>query len=382
MKIKKISGFYLSFKPEKPLGNAQTFIRKRDFLLVAIHTECGKTGWGEVFNSPFAAGAFLKEKLVPLLLGQNVSDRIPLFEKMRNVLAYDRRGAARMAISAVDMAIHDAYAQVLEIPLAELLGGAIRDRVFAYASGPFIQEDFGYKDYPKQIEGYFKTGFRAVKPRAGLSPVEDGKMVQEIRALIGDEAGLMVDINQGYTIAGAMDSLRRMEEAGLLWVEEPLQPEDSTGYRRLAEITRIPISGGEALGSLAAFREFLQVNAFSILQPDPTVCGGVTGYRQISALGAAYDLPTIPHSFGTIVNAMTSLHLASLEPTRRGGGPANFPFVEVDVTNNPLLALRPLKLDNDGCLALSSAPGLGLDLRPEELEDWVTDYWELTCNIS
>lgn len=380
MKIARIDAFLMGFSPKPALGNAQTFIRRRDFLLVSVTTECGKRGWGEVFNSPFAAAAFIRAKLAPLLLGQSVLDRAPLFERMRSVLAYDRRGAARMALSALDMAIHDAAGQVLGMSVAQLLGGPLRTKVFAYASGPFIAEGQGYARYQDQIDDYLKAGFRAVKPRAGLDPFKDGKMVTDIRRQIGDEIGLMVDVNQGYSIAGAIESLRRMQDAGLMWVEEPLQPEDISGYRSLAAKCNVALAGGEALGTPAAFRDFLEAGTFSILQPDPTVCGGFTGYRQISGLGMAYDVPTIPHSFGTIVNATASLHLAVLEPTRRGGGPAAYPYVEYDMTPNPLLALRDMPVDSTGCISLSDAPGLGLELDPRELEDWLTETWSMTAD--
>ncbi|WP_370312792.1 mandelate racemase/muconate lactonizing enzyme family protein [Sagittula sp.] len=379
MKIDRIDAYLLGFSPEPALGNAQTFIRRRDFMLVSVTTDCGKTGWGEVFNAPFGAAAFIRTKLAPILLGQPVVDRIPLFEKMRAVLAYDRRGTSRMALSALDMAIHDAAGQVLGLSVAQLLGGPLRHRVFAYASGPFISESDGYDLYADQVEDYLKGGFRAVKPRAGMDPLKDGKMVMALRKQVGDDIGLMVDINQGYTLAGAIESLRRMEEAGLMWAEEPLQPEDLRGYKALAGRCRTALAGGEALGTPAAFRDYLEAGTFAVLQPDPTVCGGFTGYRQISALGMAYDTPTIPHSFGTIVNATASLHLAALEPVRRGGGPAPYPYVEYDMTPNPLLALRPMPLDSNGFMALSDAPGLGLDLKPEELEPWLTESWSIAA---
>lgn len=380
MKITRIDGYLLGFSPEPALGNAQTFIRRRDFLLVSVTTACGRTGWGEVFNSPFAAEGFIRAKLAPLLLGQSVIDRVPLFEKMRAVLAYDRRGAGRMALSALDMALHDAAGQVLGQSVAQLLGGPLRREVFAYASGPFISEGEGYGRYAQEIDGYLNAGFRAVKPRAGLDPVKDGRMVHDVRRQVGDEVGLMVDVNQGYSLPGALESLRRMQDAGLMWVEEPLQPEDLAGYQQLAQRTGVAIAGGEALGSPAAFRDYLSVGAFSVLQPDPTVCGGFTGYRQISALGMAYDLPTIPHSFGTIVNATASLHLAALEPARRGGGPAPYPYVEYDMTPNPLLALRPMAPDANGFIHLTDAPGLGLELDPQEFAPWLTGSWSLTAD--
>lgn len=375
MKIVRIHGRIVGFDIDPPLGNARGLIRRRDFLLVAVETEDGSLGWGEVFNAPFAANDYVRVKLAPLLVGRTVLDRLPLYEAMGGLLGYDRRGASRMAQSALDMAIHDAAGQVLGQPVAQLLGGALRDRVFAYTSGPFIGAGGSYDHYPREVEALLGRGFRAVKPRAGVSPLADGRMLAGLRALIGDDTGLMVDINQGYTRAAALEAIHRMEEARPLWIEEPLQPEDLAGYTALAAGSTVPLAGGEALGSLAAFRDYLATNAFAVLQPDPTVCGGFTGYQQVAALAAAHDLPAIPHSFGTIVGAVASLHLAAVHPTRRLGSPADYPFVELDVTPNPLLALRDLEPGPDGKVAVPTQGGLGISLALEELEPWTEAAW-------
>ena len=375
MKITKVQGFMVGFDCEPPLGNARGMIRRREFLLVAIETEAGHLGWGEVFNAPWAANDYVKNKIAPLLLGRPVLDRLPLHEAMNGLLAYDRRGASRMAQSAVDMALHDAAGQVLGQSLSQMLGGALRDRVFAYASGPFINIEHGYQDYPGQVDALLGKNFRALKPRAGLSPREDGRMVRDLRRQVGDDIGLMVDVNQGYTRAAAIEAVRQMEEVGLLWIEEPLPPEDLQGYAALASHARVPLAGGEALGSLASFRELLSTNAMSVLQPDPTVCGGVTGYMQVAAIAAANDIPAIPHSFGTRVGALTSLHLAAVQPTRRIAEPADYPFVELDITANPLLETPSLAIGPDGCILLPDAPGIGLELRPSELAPWMISHW-------
>jgi D-galactarolactone cycloisomerase len=159
-------------------------------------------------------------------------------------------------------------------------------------------------------------------------------MTLALRSLVGADIGLMVDINQGYTARGAIASARRMEEAELLWIEEPVLPEDIDGYRAVATAVPVAIAGGEALGSLAAFRDFLAAGTFSILQPDMTVCGGYTGFAKVAALAAAYDLPVMPHVFGTAVHQRSALQMAALLPSRRGGGPAEFPYVEIDATDN------------------------------------------------
>jgi D-galactarolactone cycloisomerase len=188
----------------------------------------------------------------------------------------------------------------------------------------------------------------------------------------------MVDINQGYTVGAALESLRRMEDADLLWVEEPLQPEDVGGYHAVAQATRCAIAGGEALGSLAAFRDFLAARTFSVLQPDLTVCGGFTGMRRVAALADAYDVPVMPHVFGTLVNAHAAMQMGALLTARRGGGPLPYPFIEIDVTPNPLLTLLgPMDPGPDGTIAVPDRPGIGLDLDPARLEPWLTDHWRI-----
>lgn len=379
MRVTAIEGFHVGFAPSPALGNASTFIRRRDFLLLRLLGEDGTVGWGEVFNSPFAAAGFVRSRLAPLVLGQPASEMGRLYQAMLGTLGYDRRGAAMMAVSAVDMALHDLAARVQGISVARMLGGALRDRMLAYASGPFIAEGGDpYGTYPAQIEALLGRGFRAIKPRVGFAPRLDGAAMRAVRRQVGEDAALMVDVNQGYSVGAAIESARHMEEAGLLWIEEPLGPEDIGGYQAVAASARCAIAGGEALASLAAFRDFLQARTFSVLQPDLTVCGGFSGLRRVAALADAYDVPVMPHVFGTCVNAHAALQMGALLTARRGGGPASFPFIEVDATPNPLLTLGgAVDPGPDGTVAVPNAPGIGLELDPARLEPWLSEHWRV-----
>ncbi len=379
MKVVAIRGFLVGFAPSPALGNASTFIRRREVLLVQLLGEDGTAGWGEAFNSPAAAGTIIRRRLAPLVLGQPAEDMGRIFIAMLGTLGYDRRGPGMMAISAIDMALHDLAARARGVSVARMLGGALRDRMLAYASGPFIAEGGDpYGAYPTQVEALLRRGFRAIKPRVGTAPRADGTVMRAMRRQVGPEVGLMVDINQGYAVGAALESLRHMEEADLLWVEEPLQPEDIGGYQAVAAAARCAIAGGEALGSLAAFRDFLVARSFSVLQPDMAVCGGFTGFRRIAALADAFDVPVMPHVFGSLVNAHAALQMGALVGARRGGGPMPYPFIEVDVTPNPLLTLLgPVEPAADGCIAVPEAPGLGFDLAPERLAPFVTEHWEI-----
>lgn len=363
-----------------PLGNARTFIRTREFLAVELLTDAGVRGWGEVFSSPWAAAALIRTALARLVLGQRPAEFGRIFAALTATLGYDRRGPAMMAISALDMALHDAAARERGVSVAALLGGALRDRVMAYASGPFIREgDRPYAHYGAAVEALLGRGFRAIKPRAGASPRSDGEMIAMLRDIAGPDVGLMVDFNQGYTARAAIESARRMEGGQLLWIEEPVGPEDLQGYRTVAGAVAVPVAGGEALASLAAFRDFLGTQAVSVLQPDLTVCGGYSGFQRIAHLAAAYDLPVMPHVFGTTINFHAALQMAALLPAHRGGGPGDYPYIEYDATGNPLTDLYGVPVGADGFVALPDGPGTGVEIAASDLEPWIVDTWSLAC---
>ncbi|HEY5797410.1 MAG TPA: mandelate racemase/muconate lactonizing enzyme family protein [Bosea sp. (in: a-proteobacteria)] len=377
MKITEIRGHHVGFAPSPAIGNARTMIRRRDFLLLEVLTDCGRRGWGEVFSSPDAAAALIRNRYAAAVLGRSPRQYRAVWEGMTGNLGYDRRGPAMMAISAIDMALHDLAAQDLGVSVAAMLGGGLRERVFAYGSGPFIAEASNpYAHYPTEVKRCLELGYRAIKPRAGVSPRADGEMLAEMRRQVGPEVGLMVDINQAYSVRAAIASAHRMEASDLLWIEEPVEPEDIPGYAAVAAAVSTAVAGGEALASAAAFRDFLVAKTMSILQPDLTVCGGYTGFMRIAALAAAFDLPVMPHVFGTIVNHQAALQVAALLPARRGGGPAAYPYVEVDISSNPLLALQgAVKPNADGTLSIPDLPGTGLDLDAARLEPWRRESW-------
>jgi D-galactarolactone cycloisomerase len=382
MKVARIRGFHLRATLPGPIGNALIFFDRIDSLLVQLVSDDGVVGWGEAWASPAAVAAHIRTRLAPLVLGQDPSATGRLWRAMMGALHYDRRGVAVMAAAALDIALHDLTARAHGVPVTALLGGALRARVPAYASGPFFKPGGDpYRAYRDDVEGYQKRGFRAFKPHAGLDPRADGAMALALRCQIGPDGGLMMDYNQSYTARAAIRSAKCMEEADLLLLEEPVMPEDIAGYREVARHVLPALAGGEALGSLAAFREYLVAEAVDVLQPDVTICGGFTGCMRVAALAEAFDVPVMPHVWGTSVNFNAALQLAAVLPARRGGGPAVFPMIEYDATSSPLFVLAGTPpVDPDGMLAMPDAPGLGFDLTDEALRPWTIGQWEIAAN--
>ena len=377
MKIKEIRGYHVGFPLQDPIGNALVFFHKREFLLVEIVTDSGISGWGEVNASPHAAAALIRTRFAPLVLGQPVADMGRLWHLMSAAMHYDRRGAAAMAIAGLDMALHDAAAREQGVSIASMLGGALRDRVFAYASGPFIRQDRDpYGRYLHETETYLQRNFRAVKPRCGVDPRLDGEMAMALRRLLGSGHGAD-DGRQSGLLGLCGDRIRQAHGRG-----EPALAGRARAAGRHFRLPDRPARDEYRDCRRRSARQpgrvpgFPLAGTFSLIQPDLTVCGGFTGLRRIAALADAFEIPVMPHVFGTVVNFYASLQMAALLPAKRGGGPAPYPFVEFDATENPLLSLlgEP-QLNPDGTFDIPAGPGLGIELRAERLAPWLSGHW-------
>jgi D-galactarolactone cycloisomerase len=348
----------------EPIGNALVTFDRRETLLVELRDAEGRSGWGESWAAPADVAAAIEARFAPVLLGQHATQTGRLWHAMRAASGWNQQGTTRMAMAALDIALHDLAGKERGLPVSALLGGALRDRVPAYASGPFFKPGgHPYRHYAEEAERYVRAGFRAVKLRIGLAPDDDVAAVQAVRRAIGDDVALMVDFNQSCLPRTALGAARRMEDARLAWIEEPAAPDDVAGYRMLAGQVGPALAGGETYLSAAAFRPFLDAGAMDILQPDIALCGGITGVARVAMLAELHERPLLPHVWGSVVNFHAALHFAATLPPTRSGRPMPFPWLEFDMGPNPLLELggRPV-IGPDGAVALPDAPGLGLTL--------------------
>lgn len=378
MKITEINGYEVSCRLPEPQGNSTGYFDSRSSLIVSITLEDGATGWGETWQSPAAAAGFVREVLAPSLIGKDSSAPARLWRKMMEFVGYDRRGASIMAVSAVDMAIWDASAKSASVPLSQLMGGALRDRVRPYASGPFLKPGTDqYRDFSRDAERYLRAGFTAIKMRMGTKPEADGRVARAMRELVGPDVYLMADLNEGFTAKAAERIAVAMADSNLLWIEEPILPDDLAGYKRLIASLPMPLAGGEALCGLGAFRDFISAGALDIVQPDLAICGGITEALRIAALADAFDVAVIPHVWGTGINYYASLQFVSILPSKRGAG-LDFPLYEYDYSPNPLRsAFGDIALEKDGMIPIPEKPGIGIDVRRELFAEFIRHSWRV-----
>lgn len=269
MQISEIHGFHLASDLPEPQGNSIGFVDRVEALVVCLVTDNGLVGWGETWFAPAAAWAILESQLAPHVLGRNPFDRNSIWHGMAGTRGYDRRGHTLMAVSAVDLALWDIAGRAEGVPVWKLLGGALRDRVQAYASGPYFRPNGDpYRRFLPEIAKLTDMGFRAFKLRLGTTPAADRSICLAVRNAIGPDCLLAVDLNQGFTRSTALNIASAISDCDVAWMEEPLPPEDLSGYRQLAAASPVPLAAGEALAGCEAFHELIGTEACAVIQPD------------------------------------------------------------------------------------------------------------------
>lgn len=380
MRISNIKTHYLQARLDRPFGWSLDWVDRRSALLIQIDTDEGIAGWGEAGvpgSEPVAT--IISRLLTPLLIGQDPFDREVLWERMyARMRDYGQKGLPIEAISGVDIALWDLMGKALGLPVHKLLGGAMRDRIVAYATGLYYKETQNLtQELIQEAQHYVKEGFSAIKMKiGGSSPAEDLENVRAVREAIGPHILLMVDANHAYNPMTAIQVGRELERYQISWLEEPVIPEDIAGYLEVKEALDIPIAGGECEYTRYGFRELICRRAVDILQPDTCRVGGLSEAKKIAALASAWGIPCFPHVWGTPVALAAALHLlASLPETPSCRNPLPFhqvPVLEFDRTPHPIreeLAVQPI-LPEGGWVSVPTAPGLGVEVREEILEKY------------
>jgi L-alanine-DL-glutamate epimerase-like enolase superfamily enzyme len=338
------------------------------WVLVEIFTDSGIVGLGNAALSPLVTKACIDTYLKPFLLGADPWDTEYLWQQMyRRTMAFGRKGVAMTAISAVDIALWDLLGKSAKQPVYRLLGGRTKKRIPVYASRLYSMP---LEELKVEAQRYKDEGYNAMKLRFGWGPVDGAEgmqrnveLVRTVREVVGDGVDVMADAYMGWTLDYAKRMLPLLEPFGLRWLEEPVIPDDTRGYKELKAYGRVPIAGGEHEFTVFGFRELLEANALDYIQFDTNRVGGISQARKISALAEAYQVPVVPHA-GQMHNyhvVMASLNSPMAE---------FFPKVDVEVGNELFWYIfdgEPIPVD--GYIDLDeNTPGLGLTVNEESLK--------------
>ena len=268
----------------------------RSTTIVIAEVSAGRvSGLGYTY-ADMAAATLIKDMLLPLLRGRDAMDVAGSWVAMTQAIRNQGRpGISSMAIAAVDAALWDVKARLLNLPLVKLLG-AVRDSVPVYGSGGFTS--YSIDRLQRQLAGWVERGIRAVKMKVGRVPGDDGHRVRSARDAIGDRAELFVDANGAYSARQAVAHGESFADARVTWFEEPVSSDDLEGLRFVRDHAPagMDITAGEYGYDLYYFRRMLDAGAVDVLQADATRCAGITGFLQVAALCDAHNMPLSSHT--------------------------------------------------------------------------------------
>ena len=263
-------------------------------LVVVEITGGGATGLGYTYSGASIV-RLIETTLADTVVGLDaINPQAAWLAMQRAVRNLGREGMAATAISAVDTAIYDLKARILDVPLTTLLGG-YRAAVPIYGSGGFTT--YSDDELRTQLAGWVgRDGCAFVKMKVGSNPDDDRRRVSIAKAAIG-RATLFVDANGAYTVKQALAEAAHFANEDVGWFEEPVSSDDLSGLRKIRD--RAPfcmdIAAGEYAYSNCYVRKMLEAQAVDVQQADITRCGGITAFLQIAALCEAFHIDLSGH---------------------------------------------------------------------------------------
>ena len=345
----------------------------QDAAIVRVHTDSGLIGLGEADSSPHIVKAIVEAPrshsimagIRELVVGEDPLLVRRLWHKMYDgTLYFGRRGVGLHAISGVDIALWDLAGKALGQPVHALLGGAVRDRIRAYASALFAPTP---EATAAKARRYVELGFTAMKfgwGNFGQDLARDVAQVRAIREAVGPTIQVMVDVGICWDVPTAVDMAHRLAEYDVFWLEEPLHPDNVAGYATLSARSPIRIAAGEEDASLYAFEDLVDRGGIAIVQPDVSRAGGLSESLRIADLVHRRGRLCVPHNFSTGILTAASLHLNAVIPN------ALFQEFPAPGEGSPLNSdlISPAFSVQAGYLAIPGAPGLGVELVPDVVD--------------
>lgn len=352
----------------------ETFHLKPRWLLLKVHTNAGVCGWGE----PVLEGRALTVETAVheygrMLEGRNPCDIEALWQEMHRGTFYRGGGVLTSAISGIEQALWDIKGKLLGVPVYELLGGAVRNKVrmYAWMPGAEVGDYVGHAVRARDEGGY--TAYKLV-PVPAVQAIESPAMIDRVvadvasvREALGWEIDLALDFHGRARLAVARTLIRELEPLKPLFVEEPVLPESLEALRQLRRSTSLALAAGERLFTRWAFRDLIRENLVDILQPDLSHVGGIFEARKLAAMAETEEICLAPHCPLGPVALASCLQLAACTP--------NF-FCQEHMTLGRGLLREPF-IVKDGHITVSDQPGLGVEIDENALVKLAGDgKWE------
>lgn len=366
MRIRDVVCHVLEAPLSRRFGWSLAETDRRTALLVEIQTDDGLVGWGESYGPARANAAVVEHHYRPRLLGADPLRTEAIWQDLyAHLRDHGQKGLAIQALSGVDIALWDLKGRILGQPAHRLMGGPVRERVRAYATGLYSRPEGDPAIYlAEEAAGYAAEGFSATKLKVGYGIREDERNARAVREALGPDVELMIDANHAYDAAAAIELGRRLAGLDIGWFEEPVPPEDLRGYEEVRRGQPIAVAGGECEFTRFGFRDLLARRCVDVVQPDTCAAGGLSEGMKIAAMANAFGIRYVPHVWGTGVALAAALQLLAVLPSNP---PCRFPrepVLELDRTEHPFrqaVLKEPLEHDK-GWVRVPTGPGLGVEV--------------------
>lgn len=341
-----------------------------NWTIVRLNTDGGVTGLGDASQSgKDEANLCYLQQFSELLRGRSIFD-IEWFRKTSAPIILEGGVPAAVAASALEQALWDIRGKAFSVPVYDLFGGRIRDRIRIYANINRSTEDRTPDGFAQMASKALSASFDAVKlapfdemPR-GLS---DSMQIehytqfgidcaQAVRQAIGPSRDLLIDAHSHFTLEQGLDLARRFDPLHLYWLEEVTPAKPVENLAAINKAAPMPTAGGESIHGVAGFYPYIKAEAVDIVMPDVKVCGGMLELKKIAALAEGAGLITSPHGPASPVGNVTAAHVVATVP--------NFNILEFAYGEVPWRAelISPPEQVTDSALVLSGRQGLGIEL--------------------
>jgi L-alanine-DL-glutamate epimerase-like enolase superfamily enzyme len=354
-------------------------------LWVKVQTDAGVTGIGECVHGGHAAIALIKD-LEPRLVGRDPFEIDAIFEGIRRSLVFEGgfAGALITALTGIEIALWDLKGKALGVPVYELMGGKFRDRIRVYADCE-VSPGLDFDETKRTVDDILERGFTAlkidldifayghtgsetehyIKDPFNMTPNrwEHDRMVKLAEMVVeaaGPEVEVATDLHTRLDKHSAIRLARDLEPLKLMWLEEPIPPENVDTMREITAATSTPICAGENLYLRHGFRELIEKHAIDIIMPDIPKCGGLSECRKIANMAEIYSMPFAPHNVSSPIGSMASAQVCASIP--------NFLILEFHWTHRDYwstIITDKRDIIKDGFIELGDTPGIGLELDEE-----------------
>jgi L-alanine-DL-glutamate epimerase-like enolase superfamily enzyme len=387
MKVTTVRSYLLSYPFDEPIrlafyGGERTIV-KRDAMFIRVEADNGLVGYAPGAGSE-RADRNIREIIAPFLEGRTLTDPDALRVHFLQGPGADPQVAKDYC--AVEVALFDLVGKYLGMPVSELLGGRVRDRIRLYGSAGMYMSP---EAYAAEAVAVAELGFTAYKMRPAGGPKKDVETVERMRRAVGPDFDLMVDAhtwwrmgNRSYSLEGVEQAAREMASHHIAWLEEPLPPDDHEAYLALKEKDIVPLASGEHEPDEERYLDLILSRAVDYVQMDVCCQGGYALGRRLFAEIARQGLRFAFHSWGTVLEVIAAAHLGICwpevvvewleypcysSPNRAGMYP--FPLA-ADLLKDPL------EIDR-GDLIVPRAPGLGVVVDESVVEryPWIPGPW-------